>query len=100
MTLGITRRQIDRLILAYKKNGKKAFVHGNRGHKPAKTIPEKMKKDILDLYRLKYSEANFTHFRELLAQREGIHLSVSAVSSILESAGILSPRVTKAKKSA
>ena len=98
MTLGITRRQIDRLILAYKKNGKKAFVHGNRGHKPAKTIPEKMKKDILDLYRLKYSEANFTHFRELLAQREGIHLSVSAVSSILESAGILSPRVTKAKK--
>lgn len=98
ITLGITRRQIDRLILAYRESGKKAFVHGNRGRKSAKAIPEKTKKDILDLYTLKYMDANFTHFTELLAQREGICLSVSAVSSVLESAGILSPRVTKAKR--
>lgn len=98
ITLGITRRQIDRLILAYRENGKEAFVHGNRGRKSAKAVPEKTKKDILDLYRLKYMDANFTHFTELLTQREGICLSVSAVSSILEGAGILSPRVTKAKK--
>lgn len=98
LTLGITRRQVNRLILSYRENGKKAFAHGNRGRRPAKTIPEKTKKDILDLYRLKYMDANFTHFTELLAQREGICLSVSAVSSILEDAGILSPRVTKAKK--
>lgn len=98
MTLGVTRRQIDRLVLAYRESGKEAFVHGNRGRRPARAVPEKTKKDILDLYRLKYMDANFTHFTELLAQREGICLSVSAVSSILEDAGILSPRVTKAKK--
>ena len=28
--LGISRRQIDRLIIKYKKTGKSAFVHGNR----------------------------------------------------------------------
>ena len=31
VTLGITRRQVNRLIVAYKKHGKAAFVHGNRG---------------------------------------------------------------------
>ena len=28
--LGISRRQIDRLIIKYKKTGKSAFVHGHR----------------------------------------------------------------------
>lgn len=98
ITLGITRRQIDRLVLAYREKGKAAFVHGNRGRRPAKAVPETIKKDILSLYRLKYPDANFTHFTELLSQREGICLSVSAVSSILEKDGILSPRATKAKK--
>lgn len=28
--LGISRRQIDCLIIKYKKTGKSAFVHGNR----------------------------------------------------------------------
>ena len=31
LKLGITRRQIDRLILAYKSKGKAAFLHGNHG---------------------------------------------------------------------
>ena len=98
ITLGITRRQIDRLILAYRERGKEAFIHGNRGRKPAKAIPDKTRKEVLDLYRLKYMDANFTHFTELLSKKEGICLSVSCVSSILEDADILSPRVTKAKK--
>ena len=28
--LGISRRQIDRLIIKYKEKGKSVFVHGNR----------------------------------------------------------------------
>ena len=32
--LGISRRQVDRLIIIYKEKGKSGFVHGNRGHKP------------------------------------------------------------------
>ena len=32
--LGISRRQVDRLIIKYKENGKSGFVHGNRGHIP------------------------------------------------------------------
>lgn len=98
MTLGITRRQVDRLINAYKEKGKAAFVHGNRGRKPAITTPDEVRKNVVDLYRTKYYEANFVHFTELLARNEGILLSVSAVSNFLEADNVLSPRVTKAKK--
>jgi len=98
VTLGITRRQVDRLIIAYKEKGKAAFVHGNRGRKPATTTPDEVRSTVVDLYRTKYYEANFVHFTELLERNEGISLSVSAITSFLEAENILSPRVTKAKK--
>lgn len=98
IALGITRRQVDRLIIAYKEKGKAAFVHGNRGRRPAIATPEDVRRAVVDLYRTKYYGANFVHFTELLRRNEGITLSVSAVTSFLEAGGILSPRVTKAKK--
>lgn len=98
MILGITRRQVDRLIIAYKEKGRAAFVHGNRGRKPAITTPVEVRNAIVDLYRTKYYDANFVHFTELLQRNEGISLSVSAVTSFLEAENILSPRVTKVRK--
>ena len=98
LKLGITRRQVNRLIKAYKEKGKEAFVHGNRGRKPSRTTTDAVRQDVIDLYRTKYFDANFTHFTELLHEHEGIKLSVSCVTSILEAENILSPRVTKAKK--
>lgn len=98
MTLGMTRRQVDRLIIAYKEKGKAAFIHGNKGRKPAITTPDEVRRTVVDLCRTKYYEANFVHFTELLERNEGISLSVSAVTGFLEAAHILSPRVTKAKK--
>lgn len=90
ITLGISRRQVNRLIVAYKEKGKAAFVHGNRGRKPAITIPDEIRKNVVDLYRTKYFEANFVHFTELLERNEGITLSVSAVSNFLEAENVLS----------
>ena len=97
-TLGITRRQVNRLIIAYKEKGKAAFVHGNRGRKPAITTPDEVRNAVVDLYRTKYYEANFVHFKELLEKNEGISLSVSAITSFLEAEHIFSPRISKAKK--
>ena len=98
LALGITKRQVNRLIKKYKENGKEAFRHGNRGRKPATTISKEKRSAIIDLYRTKYYDANFTHYTELLEAHEHISVSVSAVASILESEYILSPKVTKAKK--
>ena len=98
LTLGITRRQVNRLIIAYKERGKAAFHHGNAGRKPATTISDEVRTLVVDLYRNKYYGANFTHYTELLERYEQIVLSVPTVTSILEQAGIFSPRVTRAKK--
>lgn len=98
LTLGITKRHVNRLLKAYSEQGKAAFIHGNRGRKPVTAIPDDTKAKIIECYQNKYYDANFTHFTELLESYEHITVSTRTVSSILEENYILSPRVTKAKK--
>lgn len=98
LILGCTRRHINRMLAGYKEQGKDYFVHGNRGRKPATTIPDDIRSLIVSLYRTKYDGANFQHFSELLETHEHIHVSASSVSKILEAEYILSPKVTRAKK--
>ncbi|MFR4504605.1 MAG: hypothetical protein ACLT4K_05790 [Catenibacterium sp.] len=47
--LGCTVRTINRLIIKYKEQGKKGFVHGNRGRLPASTVPLDIKNKIISL---------------------------------------------------
>ena len=98
LTLGCTKRHINRMLAGYRREGKAFFVHGNRGRKPATTIPEETRNTVVDLYRNKYYQANFRHYTELLEGRENIRISPSSVAKILEAESILSPRVTKARK--
>ena len=98
LTLGCTTRHINRMLKGYQEQGKEYFVHGNRGRKPASTIPNETRSMVVDLYRTKYFDSNFAHYTELLARYEGIFISPSSVSGILESEYILSPKATKAKK--
>lgn len=98
MTLGCTKRHINRMLAGYRKEGKSYFSHGNKGRKPSSTIPDDTRKLITDLYRSKYYDANFQHYSELLAIHEQISVSPSSVAKILEGEYILSPKVTKAKK--
>jgi hypothetical protein len=98
ITLGCTRRHINRMLVGYKASGKAYFVHGNRGRKPSTTISLETRRRIIELYRSKYFDANFRHFSELLELHEQIKISPSSVAKILESEYILSPKVTKAKQ--
>lgn len=98
LKLGVTVRHINRMIAGYKKYGKEFFVHGNTGRVPSNKTSEKLKERIVSLYKTKYYDANFEHFKELLAENENIFLSVSNITSILENAEIYSPRITRAKK--
>ena len=86
------------MLAGYRREGKAFFVHGNRGRKPATTIPEETRNTVVDLYRNKYYQANFRHYTELLEERQNIRISPSSVAKILEAESILSPRVTKARK--
>ena len=95
LTLGCTRRTIDRHIAGYRSEGKAYFIHGNRGRKPAHMLGESVKRDILDLYQNKYSNANFSHFTELLQKNENVKVSESAVRKMLSATDILSPKANR-----
>lgn len=96
--LGLTRRQIDRLIINYKEKGKSGFVHGNRSKKPANTLDKSISEDIVLLYKNKYQDFNFNHFKEYLEEEENIKVSYKFVYKTLTKEGILSPKARKRTK--
>lgn len=96
--LGISRRQIDRLIIKYKEKGKSGFVHGNRGHAPSKALDKSISEDIILLYNNKYQGWNFNHFKEFLKKDENIDVSYDFIYKTLTKAGILSPKARKKTK--
>ena len=65
ITLDCTVRHVNRMLKGYREQGKAYFIHGNRGRKPANTIPDETRRLVVDLYRTKYYDANFEHFTEL-----------------------------------
>jgi transposase len=95
LTLGCSKRTIDRYIAGYKSDGKEFFIHGNRDRQPAHALAENEKSDIFDLYTNKYSDANFAHFTELLEREEDICVSESTVRKILFASDILSPKANR-----
>ena len=92
-TLGLSERRVKQIKKEVKENGVKSIQHGNRGRKPKNTISDETKKKILELRSsYEYEISNFKHFQELLAERENIKISYSALYNILRNAGIKSPK--------
>ena len=96
--LGLSRRQVDRLIIIYKEKGKSGFVHGNRGRTPSKKLDKSISEDIILLYQTKYQGFNFNHFKEYLEEVENIKVSYKFIYNTLTKAGILSPKAQKKTK--
>lgn len=97
--LGLSKRQVNRLILAYAEKGKAAFIHGNRNRKPKQTMPQEIKEQIIKKYDNYASfKPNVVHFCELLAEEEGIVYSDTTVRNLLYQAGFLSPKTQRKTK--
>ena len=96
--LGISKRQIDRLIIKYKEKGKSGFIHGNRSKKPVNTLDKSISEDIILLYKTKYYDFNFNHFKEFLKKNENIDVSYDFIYKTLSKEGILSPKARKKTK--
>lgn len=88
-SLGITIRQIDRLILKYQNGGEISFIHKSRGKESKKKVSENIKEEIVNLYITEYFDYNFTHFYEEI--RGKYKLSRKTISTILSEADIVSP---------
>jgi transposase len=90
--LGISVRQLRRLRRRYEAEGAAALAHGNRGRRPTHALRPGVAARVVELARTKYVGFNQHHFTEMLAEHEGLVLSVSSIRRILREAGIAAPR--------
>ena len=90
--LGISERQVRRILAAYRRDGAAALVHGNRGRKPRNSVPDDVAATTVILASEKYVGFNHSHLTEVLAEREGIQLSRQTISRLLNRHGLISAR--------
>ena len=90
--MGVSMRQMRRLMAAYRKEGAAALAHGNRGRVPTHALAAPVKARVVEAAQTTYSGCNLAHLRDLLAEREGLALSRSSVWRVVRAAGLKSPR--------
>lgn len=97
--LNISLRHVNRLVNKYKREGKAAFIHGNRSRKPINKLSVDFSNKILHLAKTKYYEdnnyliCNIKHFKTLLARNENININYVTLRNLLLSNSLLSPRI-------
>lgn len=97
--LNLSERQIWRLVAKVKNNGNAGIKHDNCFNRKPRFITEDFKNKIIDLKLSNdYCDTSFTHFQELLEERENIKISYSSLYKILTEKGIKSKKKHKDKK--
>lgn len=96
--LGCTRKTLLKYTKWYESGDVSRFSHRNKGRQPVTTVPPETRKKVELLYQEQYSNANFTHFMEILNDDHAISLSDGTVHSILKKAGFVSPCSKKATR--
>jgi hypothetical protein len=90
--LGLTARQVRRLRAGLRRAGPATLIHGNRGHRSSRRLPEALRTQILALARGRYAGLNDHHLTEKLTTLEGLAVSRATVQRVLRAAGVVSPR--------
>ena len=93
--LMLSTRQVARIKERVKRFGPGTVIHGNRARKPINAVEDNIKSMVVELKSKKYPGTNFSHFTELLSEKEKIDLSRPTVHRILREAGIVSPKKKK-----
>jgi len=91
--LRLSERQVKRIKKGVNELGESFVIHKNRGRKPPHALTDQVRSLVVKLKKREfYSEANFSHFQELIATHEAIRLSKPSVYRILVSHGFTSPK--------
>ncbi len=99
VSLDLSERQIKRLKKGVSTEGPGFLIHSNKDRKPIHAVSEELAQKIIDLKNSEnYKNANFSHFNELLEEREGINISYSTLYRILTTTGINSPKKRRKPK--
>ena len=86
--LGVSYRQIKRIVSRIKKEGSKGIIHRGRGRESNRQIEGRKKDEIVGLYREKYPDFGPTFFVEKLEENHGIKISRESVRKMLIKEGL------------
>jgi transposase len=86
--LGLSVRQVRRLLATFRSDGLAGLVHGNAGRAPGHRTPDGLRDRLVELARTTYAGVNRAHLAELLAEREGIAVPERTLRRILDEAGL------------
>ena len=99
IALGISERQIRTLVKRFKEEGPDSLKHKNKFNKPSHAFTDEFKNKIISLkLSNEYIDTNYSHFKDLLKERENINISYSALYNILKSNNIISKKAHKDRK--
>jgi hypothetical protein len=73
--MGISARQTYRILKRIKEEGTKGIIHKLRGKKSNRGYPEKLKKEVVKIYRQQYSDYGPTLFSEELVKSYNISVN-------------------------
>jgi transposase len=94
--LGLSVRQIKRLLKAYRRQGAAGLVSKHRGRKGNNCLSQEVKKRALNLLKTKYKGFGPTLAHEKLVEKEKLKLSDESVRKLMIAEELWKPR--KAKK--
>jgi len=86
--LGVTDRQVRRLLKRVRAEGDDGLVHRGRGKSSNRVIDERVKARVLRVYGASYADFGPTLAAEKLSEREGIDLSDETLRLWLLAAGV------------
>nr|WP_234775595.1 ISNCY family transposase [Paraburkholderia tropica] len=90
--LGLSVRQIERLVLRYRAAGVAGLVSGKRGRPGNRQLPAGKAQRALALIRERYTDFGPTLACEKLRECHGIDLAVETVRTLMRAAGLWIPR--------
>jgi hypothetical protein len=89
--LGISTRQVKRLVGEYRKDGDRAIIHKMRGKPSHHCIPREIKDKILSIYSRTYEGFGPTFAAEKLREEHGLRISSETLRLWLRANGIAYP---------
>ena len=95
LTIGLSRRQVCRILKRIKEEGDEGIIHKSRGRRSNRRIPEQTRDKVIDVYRHKYSGFGPTLATEKLLEEERIQISEETLRKWLIAEGIEYPRRKK-----
>lgn len=93
--IGLSRRQVRRLIKRVREEGDNGVIHRLRGRVSNRKVPDEIRDRVIELYKMEYSGFGPTLAAEKLLERDDIKISEETLRKWLIGEGIRYPRRKK-----